>query len=134
MFFHSYAYGAILQHHTFVWGFGKIEFTMSADERKRYAVLKKMLAMIPPNASAAGSETEVPHVSARVNAYDLRFSHGDADFILVRAGALYAPSVLKQAFERNHYGLVSSDMGLYLFQRDVDGNGTDAARTILGAK
>ncbi|HEY8922849.1 MAG TPA: DUF2079 domain-containing protein [Polyangia bacterium] len=134
MFFHSYAYGAILQHHTFVGGFGKIEFTMSADEKKRYAVLKKMLAMIPPNASVAGSETEVPHVSARVNAFDLRFSHGDADFLLVRSGSLYAPAVLKQAFERNRYGLISSDMGLYLFQRDVDGSGTDAARAILGAK
>lgn len=134
MFFHSYAYGAILQHHNFVGGFGKVEFTMSADEKKRHEVLKKMIAMIPRQASVAGSETEIPHASARVDAFDLRFSHGDADYLLVRVGSLYTPAVLKQAFERNHYGLISSDAGLYLFQRGVDGNGTDAARAILGAK
>jgi len=134
MFFHSYAFGAIFQHNTFVGGFGKVEFTMTPDEEKRYAALQKIVAMIPKDASVAASESEMPHVAARVNAYDLRFAHGDADFLLVRAGALYTPGTLKSALDRHRYGLVASEMGIYLFRRDADGAGTDAARTLLGAR
>jgi len=53
MFFHSYAYGAIFQHHTFVGGFGKVEFTMSPEEHRRYQILKKMIAKIPLKAIAS---------------------------------------------------------------------------------
>lgn len=134
MFFHSYAYGAIFQHHTFVGGFGKIEFKITPEEQRRYEALEKMIAVIPQSASVAASETEVPHIAARLDAHDLRFYHGDADYLLVRAGALYTPAVLKAAFDRNRYGLIASEMNLYLFQRNVDGAGTDAARTLLGAR
>lgn len=134
MFFHSYAFGAIFQHNTFVGGFGKVEFKMSPDEEKRYQALKKIVAMIPKDASVAADESDMPHVSARVNAYDLRFAHGDAEFLLVRAGTLYTPGTLKNAFDRHRYGLIASDMGIYLFRRDAEGAGTDAARTLLGAR
>ena len=134
MFFHSYAFGAIFQHNTFIGGFGKVEFKMTPDEEKRYAALRKLVAMIPKDASVAADESDMPHVSARVNAYDLRFAHGDADYLLVRVGTLYTPGTLKNAFDRHRYGLIASELGIYLFRRDADGAGTDAARTLLGAR
>ncbi len=132
MFFHSYAYGAIFQHHTFVGGFAKISFEMTPEERQRYAALQRMLKMIPPDASVAASENEVPHIAARLNAFALRFAHGDADYLLVRAGDLYVPALLKDAFNRHPYGLIASDLGIFLFKRGVVTPGTDAARAELG--
>ena len=132
MLFHSYAYGAIFQHHTFIGGFGKIEFQMTAEERQRYAALQKMLAMIPPSASVAASENLNPHIAARLDAYTLRFAHGDADYLLLRRGDLYTPGVVKAAFDRHPYGLIASEAGLYLFKRDITTPGTDVARRELG--
>jgi uncharacterized membrane protein len=133
MFFHSYAYGAIFQHHTFVGGFAKIEFDMTPEERQRYAALQRMLKMIPPSASVAASENLLPHVAARLDAYSLRFAHGDAEYLLVRQGDLYVPAVLKGAFDRHPYGLIASDLGIFLFKRDVVTAGTAVARAELGA-
>ncbi|HEY4184283.1 MAG TPA: DUF2079 domain-containing protein [Polyangia bacterium] len=132
MLFHSYAYGAIFQHHTFVGGFSKIEFTMTPEEQRRYEVLQKMLKMIPPDASVAASENLVPHIAARRDAYALRFAHGDAEYLLVRRGDLYLTGILKNAFDRHPYGLIASDLGLYLFKRDVVTPGTNVARAELG--
>jgi uncharacterized membrane protein len=132
MFFHSYAYGAIFQHHTFVGGFSKIEFEMTPEEKRRYVALQKILKMIPPNASVAASENQLPHVAARLDAFALRFSHGDAEYLLVRRGDLYQTNILKDAFDRHPYGLIASDLGLYLFKRDVVTPGTDIARAELG--
>jgi len=132
MFFHSYAFGAIFQHHTFVGGFGRIEFQMSAEDRARWAALQKIVAMIPPDASVAASENLNPHIAARRDAYTLRFAHGDADYLLLRRGDLYTPATVKQAFDRHPYGLVASEAGIYLFKRDITTPGTDAARRELG--
>lgn len=132
MFFHSYAYGAIFQHHTFVGGFGKIEFQLTPEDRSRWAALQRILAMIPPDASVAASENLNPHIAARMDAYTLRFAHGDADYLLLRRGDLYTPGTVKQAFDRHPYGLIASEMGIYLFKRDVTTPGTDAARRELG--
>jgi len=132
MFFHSYAYGAIFQHHTFIGGFGKVEFQMTQEEKDRYAALQRILAMIPPHASVAASENMNPYVAARLDAYTLRFAHGDADYLLLRRGELYTPGTVKQAFDRHPYGLVASEMGIYLFKRDTVTPGTDAARRELG--
>jgi len=132
MFFHSYAYGAIFQHHTFVGGFGKIEFQLTPEEQQRYAALQRILALIPPTASVAASENLNPHIAARLDAYTLRFAHGDADYLLLRRGDLYTPSTVKSAFDRHPYGLIASEAGIYLFKRDVTTPGTDAARRELG--
>jgi len=40
--------------------------------------------------------------------------------------------IKKQAFDRHPYGLVASEMGIYLFKRDTVTPGTDAARRELG--
>ena len=88
--------------------------------------------MIPRDASVAASENLNPHIAARLDAYTLRFAHGDADYLLLRRGDLYTPGTVKQAFDRHPYGLIASEAGIYLFKRDITTPGTDAARRELG--
>jgi uncharacterized membrane protein len=135
---HSYVFGAILQHQTFVGGFTKVEFTMSEEEQARYRTMKAMAAKISPNASVAASENEVPHVSARMNAYTIKDgSAPDADYLLVNANQVGwggTKSAVNQMFSRAEYGLVMQGQGLYLFKRGLESPDTKAALSALGIK
>ncbi len=132
---HSYVFGAILQHKTFVGGFSKIEFTMSDEDKARYEVMKQMRALIPQNASVAASENEVPHVSARMDAYTIKDGAApDADFILVNQNQMGGGTrtAVNTMFSHNDYGLLKSGHGLYLFKRGHESPETKAAISALG--
>jgi uncharacterized membrane protein len=132
---HSYVFGAILQHQTFVGGFSKVEFTMSDEEIARYQTMKQMRALIPANASVAASENEVPHVSARMDAYTIKDGAApDADFILVNQNQMGGGtrSAVNTMFSRGDYGLLKSGHGLYLFKRGYESAETKAAMSTLG--
>ena len=131
MFFHSYAYGAIFQHHTFVGGFSKVEFQITPEEEARFQALERLAAMIPPDASVAATENEEPHISARLDAYTLRYYHGDAEYLLINAAGSYASEVVNDAFARNRYGLLADEKGIYLFKRDYESAATAAAKAAL---
>jgi uncharacterized membrane protein len=79
----SYVFGAILQHETFTAGFNQLAFAMTPAEQKRYADLQAILAKIPPRASIAATEQEVPHVSNRPNVFTLKITAGRAEYLLV---------------------------------------------------
>jgi uncharacterized membrane protein len=133
---HSYVFGAILQHQTFVGGFTKVEFVMSDEEIARYETMKQMTALIPQSASVAASENEVPHVSARMNAYTIKDGGApDADFILVnqnQMGAGGTRNAVTQMMARADYGILKQGHGLYLFKRGYESPDTKAALSSLG--
>src|SRR4029077_19028628 len=88
-------------------------------DRRVYAGFKRLIASIPTDASVAATESEVPHVAARMNAYTLKSSHGDADYLLVRNHGVMEHRVLQDAFDRNEYGLVGQfEDTFYLFKKD----------------
>lgn len=135
---HSYVFGAVLQHETFVGGFGKIEFTMTDAERQRYRQVLAMDAKIPREASVAASENLVAHVAARKDVYTLKDGVPvDVDYVF-----LHGPSVSMDAsrtalgtmFSRENYGLLSKGNDLYLFKRGHDSPETKAALTALHIK
>jgi len=135
---HSYVFGAVLQHETFIGGFGKIEFQMTPAEQKRYQTLKRMAASIPREASVAASENAVAHIASRANAYTLKDGvAADADYVL-----LHGPSVngdasrtaLNIMFTRDEYGLVAQGDDLYLFKRGPATPETKAALSTLHIK
>ena len=105
---HSYVFGAILQHNTFVGGFSRVTFEMTKGERQRYADLREVAARIPPDASVAATELEIPHVSARLDAYTLKVTDGDADFLFLNKERLdgEARQLVKRAIKRRPYCLV----------------------------
>jgi len=132
----SYCFGAVLQHKTFVGGFNHIEFEMSAGDRKRYAELKELLAMIPPKASVAATENETPHISSRMDAYPLRIEPPKhPDYVLINRnhiGDLSRGAVDKLMADPNEYGLLAQRGDVYLFKRGVQSPQTPAARRAVG--
>jgi uncharacterized membrane protein len=132
---HSTVFGAILQHEEFVGGWSRVVFQESANDRARYEGFLALTRLIPPEASVAASEMEVPHVAARANAYTLKGAHGDADYLLIRKGGAYDVSIVKAALERNSYGLVSKyEDQFFLFKRGLESAETAPALAQLGIR
>jgi hypothetical protein len=136
MLAHSYNFGAFLQQKTFVGGFSHIEFRMSPEERKRYAQLKELLAMIPKKASVAATEQETAHVSTRKTVYPLRWPPGPVDYLLIgrsHIGDLSRSSVNAALANPDEYGLLAERGDeLFLFKRGHKSPETKAARLKVG--
>lgn len=132
----SYCFGAVLQHKTFMGGFNHIQFEMSEGDRKRYAELKELVAMIPPSASVAATENETPHISNRMDAYPLRIEPPKhPDYVLINRthiGDLSRSAVDKLLADPNEYGLLAQRGDLYLFKRGYQSPQTPAARHAVG--
>jgi uncharacterized membrane protein len=132
---HSYVFGAVLQHTTFVGGFSKIEFEITPKEWQRYQTIKRLAAMIPERASVAASETEVPHVSWRADVYTLKDGPHDADYVLLNGlgmGLGATRSAFQTMLERDDYGLLAEGDDLYLFKRGYESARTKAALGAIG--
>jgi uncharacterized membrane protein len=132
---HSYVFGAVMQHNSFVAGFGRVQFAMSDTERQTYADFRALAAKIPKTASVAATENLVAHVSSRTDAYTLRSHHGDADFLLFTKHAALGSDlkkVLTDVMTRNSYGFAGSQGDFYLFQKNLKSDGTSAALATLG--
>ena len=136
MLAHSYQYGAVLQHETFVGGFSHIEFKMSPADHRRYAELRELLAMIPPNASVAATEQETAHVSTRRTIYPLRWPPGPVDYLLIgrsHIGDLSRSSLNAALANPGEYGLLASRADeLFLFKRGHVSPETQSARWKVG--
>jgi hypothetical protein len=78
----SYQYGAILQQNTVNGGFGRYKFRYTAEDKKRYTNVRKLVAMVPPLAKVTSSEYIVPHISQRPDSYTLRNGLFDAEYLM----------------------------------------------------
>lgn len=116
---HSYAFGAILQRQTFVGGFDKVEFAMSREERARYADLQLIAARVPPRASLAATDQEVPHVSNRPNVYSLKLGVSGAEYVLVNRRRVFGEprGYFQEALDGTPYDLVVRQGDFLLFRR-----------------
>jgi uncharacterized membrane protein len=135
---HSYVFGAILQHETFIGGFGKIEFSITPQEQRRYETLKKMDAMIPRDASVAAAENLVPHVAARTDVFTLKDGVAvNAEYVLLGGSSVgwdNSRSAMNTMLSRHNYGLLMGADDLYLFKRDHESPETKAALSALHLK
>lgn len=133
---HSYHYGAILHPNAFRGGFGAIPFRpLSAEERSRYQAMRELVAMIPKEASVAGTEEALPHASSRPVAYPIRMWTGHADYLLVATRTLGLGNTrraIRKAVLEEGYGLIAQKERLYLFKRDHKSDKTAQALTELG--
>lgn len=128
---HSTTFGAVIQHDTFIGGFSRIQFKESESDQRLYADFKKLIRKIPQRASVAATEREVPHVGARIDCYTLRMAHGEAEYLLIRAGE--ANDIVKDAFRKNPYGLVGHvGSTFYLFKQKHESTKTAWAKEKLG--
>jgi uncharacterized membrane protein len=131
---HSYCFGGLLQHQKVVGGFSQIQFYMTPAEKQRYADLRALTAMIPPDASVAATEREAAHVSTRLIMYPLRSAPGPVDYVLLgRQNLSSALSYVSGLFTALPYQLVAKKGDeLYLFKRGPSNPETEAAKAALG--
>ncbi len=105
----SHQYGAVLQRNTARGGFARFQFGVTEIDRTRQRELAALVAMVPARAKVSASETVVPHVSGRPDAYTLRFGVHDAEYLLfslspAAAGELEAA---RDALMDGRFGVVS---------------------------
>jgi uncharacterized membrane protein len=80
----SYQFGALFQRNTATGGFDwHPRFVTTETMHSRRAAREEAIRLLPPEAKVAASETVVPHVSNRRDAYTLRSGIHDAEYILV---------------------------------------------------
>lgn len=130
---HSTTFGAVIQHDHFIGGFSRVVFEESDHDKKLYADFMALARKIPQDASVAATEREVPHVAARKNCYTIRSGHGDADYLLLRAGE--STDIVQDALRRNKYGLVGRvDRTFFLLKKNFDSPETAKALKDLGIR
>jgi len=135
MLSHSYCFGALLQHESFVGGFGRVDFEMSDAARKRYEDLRRVVSHIPPEASVAATEYMSPHVSARLQSYVFRYDVGPVDYILISDNEINGDlrRALSEKFRKYGYGLAAKgEKEFYLFKRGLVSSETAEACRHLG--
>jgi uncharacterized membrane protein len=78
----SHQYGAVLQRNTARAGFDAFRFGTTDTDRARRDEIRDLIARMPERAKVAASETVVPHVCGRPDAYTLRLGIYDAEYLL----------------------------------------------------
>lgn len=133
---YSYSHGAIFQHHSFIGGFRQVGFEISREDRRRHRDLYELIAMIPPNASVAATETEAPHVSNRRFCFTLRFAYDDAEYLLMTIDeARSEPTthqVVSQAIGSGKYGFVARRGNFLLWKRHASKEKNEQAKKLIG--
>jgi uncharacterized membrane protein len=133
---YSYSHGALLQRHNFVGGFRQVQFEITPEDRKRHKELYDLIAMIPPTASVAATETEAPHVSNRRFCFTLRFQHEDADYLLMTIDEARAEPTthanVTQAIQSGHYGYVTRRGNFLLWKRGHNKDRNEQGMKLIG--
>jgi hypothetical protein len=127
-------FGAILQHETFVGGFSRVAFSLSPGEEQRYQDMRALIKRIPDKASVAATETVIPHVSSRLDAFTLKITAGKADYLLLFRHHLDdgVRNRVKDALKAHPYGLVEKRGDFFLFAKNAQSKETDRTLRSLG--
>ncbi len=114
----SHQYGALLQQNTAWGGFGPYHFETDAADLTRRVSLRKLLNLVPPMAKISATENVVPQLSNRPNAYTLRLSIYDADYVLFRlpAGQFERENVL-EVLQSRKFGVLRESGEFVLAKR-----------------
>ncbi|MBK7579900.1 MAG: DUF2079 domain-containing protein [Myxococcales bacterium] len=126
----SYQYGAFARRPNSVrGGYFQIDFTFSAEERQRYADLKRVIGDVPPQASVVASENVGPHVSSRTHMYAMRRGLYDAEYIAIARTELdfeQTRKLLTEAAKSGAYGVVQRAGDFALLKKGADASGNAA--------
>ncbi|HEY6476573.1 MAG TPA: DUF2079 domain-containing protein, partial [Polyangia bacterium] len=77
------AWGAIPPRHDYHSSYGTLSFARpTAEERRRLRALEEAMRLVPPKAILAASDRELPHVSNRMDCWNLSVGFEGADYII----------------------------------------------------
>ncbi len=112
------AWGAIPPRRHFHAEYAEVDFAPPHErDRKKAAALGELTALIPPKASLAVSEHELPHVSGRTRCFDLKDDFFDADYVLYEQDSGSEGTVqAKKALETGHYDQIAERGSLTLLR------------------
>lgn len=97
-------------------------FSLTEVDHRRHADAYALIDQIPPDAKVAASERLNPHVSSRKNAYTLRGSAFDAEYLLFELSVL-GPNerdAVRPLLSKNEIGVVDARGGFWLLKRGAD--------------
>jgi uncharacterized membrane protein len=119
----SFNYGAFARReYTFKGGYNTVSFTYTSRDAQRYAELKRIIALIPRDASVSATENVGPHVSSRLYIYAMRYGTFDARYLLAaksEIGLGDTKKVLSAAVKKD-YGVVRRIGDFVLLERGHD--------------
>jgi uncharacterized membrane protein len=124
----TYNYGAFARREgSFKAGFNRIEFTLSDEERARFAEFMELVKDVPPDAPLAATEKVGPHLSSRVNFFSMRQGPQTAEYIVGSSKELKLSKTrptLKEALESGRYGVLRriGDFALMKKGHSTEGN------------
>jgi uncharacterized membrane protein len=97
-------------------------FNLTEQDHRRHADAYALINRIPPDAKVAASERLNPHVSSRQEAYTLRGTAFDADYMLFEQSALRGDErdALRPLAQRKEVGVVETRGGFWLLKRGAD--------------
>lgn len=131
---HSYNFGALLQHNSFVGGFSPVSFKSTPEQSKRYDALMSLVRQIPRQASVVATEYLNPHISTRVEAYTFRYAVPAVDYILLSKLEVSGETsrLLTALLKKAEYGLVgTAGNEFYLLKKGAPAGDLDAALAAL---
>lgn len=110
-------WGAIPPRESIRGGFFELPMTPPTEaDRQKHRDLQELNAMIPPDASVAVSEQEMPHIS-RLHTFSLRDTT-DAEYLLYGVGSgFYGSNNAEQALARGEFEKIAERPGLVLLKR-----------------
>lgn len=97
-------------------------FRLSEEDHNRHQQAYELIEMIPKDARVSASEFINPHVSSRANAYSLRGSLYDAEYLLLHVAAMgpREKQLVRPAIERKEFGLIARRDRFLLLKRGAD--------------
>jgi uncharacterized membrane protein len=128
----GFQYGVLLGGDSIIGGFSEKKLVVSPSERKRYEQLEAITKQIPPDASVTATSSEGPHVSTRLELYNLGWALPEtSDYILFQntLGGEPAKRVIG-ALESGKYGVVDRKGPFVLVGR---GAKTDKNASLIAA-
>lgn len=128
----SFGAGGFFQQNTLIGGFRKVSFEWTQADQERFDRLRAAIAKIPRDAALTATESLVPHISTRRNAFTLRQGTSASDYLLVRTdevrGGEQAEHLL-QAARSGEFGFVEQNKEFQIWRR---GAPTDENERVLG--
>lgn len=134
---HSFVFGVVFVPDSFVADPVKPSWVMTAAERARYGELRRIIALVPDDASVTSTDIEAPHLSNRLDVYAAAQDDTRGQFVLVNTESLGIARTrqnLARVLSDPDYGLVAAgyDGRFLLFRRGQRSAGTREAKARIG--
>ncbi|MBN1405345.1 MAG: DUF2079 domain-containing protein [Candidatus Omnitrophica bacterium] len=117
-FIYSWQYGAFPNNTYFIGGFRKVDFTFTAEDKRRLQALNNIVARIPPNASISASDCITPHLLNHVNVKKFASpDNSEPEYLFLRDPNFERQDYLEHLKDIHAYKVIYREGGFQLLKR-----------------